>query len=555
MNKKVIEIAILVVLGMLMVFIMVATNGKGIRAENYTDLKENWTISVNEKLYYTDDIAEQDFAITNKGDKLVLETIIPEHNILMPQLQFFFIHSVVDIYLDEECIYTYGHELYEQGKVLGYGYHYILLPDENIGKKLRVELMVTEDEAFTSIDLPKIYNASTVISDYLHENRIPLLLSCFLMIFGLGAAVVSAVGIWAQKAFLKPLCVGLFSFCVGVWSFANYNLLFVFTDNLLMKVYLEYGALYLAPLWILIYFRNEGLYQGTKIQKIGYFVLEIAQFCFTMFAFVGQISGKIHFPAVLGIQHVLILLFILYLLNIFLVEFVHKNYENIILLLGLAIMIFFAMFDLIRFYLEKYIPSMGRGEYRGFLCVGAVLFVMAMMINYANEISEALYQSAEQAALQRLAYIDALTGLSNRRDCEEKLDELDEKKTNYGIIEFDLNNLKKVNDELGHEEGDRFIKAFSMILHMVFSEVGLVSRIGGDEFTVIIDDVTQIDLDSLFVKLKELLQKINTSNQNWNMSTAYGICTYSKDKIYPSRQALKLADERMYANKIEMKKG
>lgn len=555
MNKKrkLIEVAILVILGIVMGLTMVVTGGDGAKSENYMDLRGNWTITINGQSHQTDDIEKDNFPVLNKGDRLTMETVIPEHEIAVPELRFFFIHSVVDVYLDEECIYSFGHDLYEQGKMVGYGYHQVLLPDDNIGKTLRVELLVTENDAFTMIDMPQIYNSQVAVRDYVYENRMPLILSCFLMIFGIGVAVLSAVGIFAQREFFQPLCVGLFSFGIGLWSFSNYNLTFLFTDNPLMKVYLEYGALYVAPLFVLLYFWDEEKQRGNKYQRICFWILGILQGGFILIAMGGQILGWLHFPEVLRIQHILLVAMVGYLLSVFVSDLVHKRYDNIILMLGAAIMIVFALFDLLRFYLEKYNPAMTRGEYRGYICIGTMLFVIAMMINYVNEISDVLYHSVEEATLQRMAYTDTLTGLSNRRACEERMDELDEKKSDYAVIEFDLNCLKKVNDTFGHEEGDRFLTAFSAVLRDVFAEDGLVSRIGGDEFVVLIEDAKKADLQERFRELQEQLTRANSQSQKWKLSTAYGVCTYAEDKVYPSRKALKVADERMYLHKAEMK--
>lgn len=556
MKKKIIliEIAMLVLFGIVMVFTMVVTGGAGAKSENYMDLRENWTITINGHAHQTDDIEKYNFPVLNKGDCLTMETVIPEHEIAVPQLRLFFVHSVVDVYLDGECIYSYGHESFDQGKLVGYGYHHVLLPEDNIGKTLRIELLVTENDAFTTVELPQIYNSQVAVRDYLYENRIPLILCCFLIIFGIGVAVVSTVGILAQREFFQLLCAGLFSLFIGLWSFANYNLIFLFTDNLPMKAYIEYGALYIAPLFVLLYFRDGIKLHGKKYQKICFYALEILQGGFIVVALVGQILGWLHFPEILRIQHILLVGISGYLLVVFVSDLVHKRYDNMILMLGVIIMIVFGMFDLFRFYLEKYNSAMTRGEYRGYICIGAMLFVISMMINYINEISDALYHSAEESTLQRMAYTDMLTGLFNRRAFEEKMDELDEKKSNYAVIVFDLNYLKKVNDTMGHEEGDRLLKSFSTVLHDVFADAGMVCRIGGDEFVVLIAETAEADLKERFHIMKEQISLVNEESQKWKLSTAYGVCTYAEDKVYPSRKAFKVADERMYLHKAEMKK-
>jgi len=59
----------------------------------------------------------------------------------------------------------------------------------------------------------------------------------------------------------------------------------------------------------------------------------------------------------------------------------------------------------------------------------------------------------------------------------------------FGILTFDLNNLKQTNDSLGHEYGDKLIITFANLLAQTFSDYGTVGRTGGDEFVVLLPDV------------------------------------------------------------------
>jgi diguanylate cyclase (GGDEF)-like protein len=78
------------------------------------------------------------------------------------------------------------------------------------------------------------------------------------------------------------------------------------------------------------------------------------------------------------------------------------------------------------------------------------------------------------------------------------MDEIDRDKKNYAVVVFDLNGLKKVNDTLGHEEGDCYIKEFGQVLKKTFQDYGFVGRTGGDEFQVL------IQLQNQFIHIKIL---------------------------------------------------
>lgn len=92
---------------------------------------------------------------------------------------------------------------------------------------------------------------------------------------------------------------------------------------------------------------------------------------------------------------------------------------------------------------------------------------------------------AWERSLEEEAYRDYQTGLLNRRGLSAAVGTLKEEDTPLAVFLFDLDNLKLVNDHLGHGEGDRLIEAFSTLLHSHTRESDILSRYGGDEFVVV----------------------------------------------------------------------
>jgi diguanylate cyclase (GGDEF)-like protein len=215
-------------------------------------------------------------------------------------------------------------------------------------------------------------------------------------------------------------------------------------------------------------------------------------------------------------------------------------------------MIATGLWDMIRFNIQKYVPFFKESHYVSKICLGALVFVLAQLVDFCIEISKALYQTAQNEALEKMAYTDALTGIYNRRKCEEEWDKLDAGR-NYGILAFDLNNLKKMNDTNGHEMGDLLIKTFAEVLQTVFGENGVVGRMGGDEFMVIFPDMSKIELDRLLKKFEKQIEKVNEQTKNLNMSAAYGYCGQAENPGCDAREIYRMADARMYEKKIAMK--
>ncbi|GAB6044808.1 GGDEF domain-containing protein [Caminibacter profundus] len=143
---------------------------------------------------------------------------------------------------------------------------------------------------------------------------------------------------------------------------------------------------------------------------------------------------------------------------------------------------------------------------------------------------------------------DKLTGLYNREFLFEALNKLSEKTKRTGskfvLIFFDLNNFKNINDNYGHEEGDRVLKKVANILKQSFRKYDIVVRYGGDEFIVIIELDKNINIEKTLKKLEE---KIENSFAKYNISIAYGIA--NSDESDNIEKLIEIADMRMYQDK------
>jgi len=152
--------------------------------------------------------------------------------------------------------------------------------------------------------------------------------------------------------------------------------------------------------------------------------------------------------------------------------------------------------------------------------------------------------------LSAAAYLDKLTGIPGRRSCEEALwFPVDMKASSYCVIMMDLNNLKKVNDELGHSTGDKLIKAFAEILYKFNNKKVFVGRYGGDEFLCIVRDYSEEMVQRLLEDIKKRVEEFNRAESKFQIQYASGY-EYMGDSL---PEMLEKADEKMYENKRRMK--
>lgn len=155
---------------------------------------------------------------------------------------------------------------------------------------------------------------------------------------------------------------------------------------------------------------------------------------------------------------------------------------------------------------------------------------------------------------KQLARTDALTGAFNKYSFKELEKKINRKIKNNSIDEFsvvicDINNLKFINDTLGHTAGDKYINNALKLIKKIFKN-NTIYRIGGDEFSFILTDNDYYVRDYLYEKF--IIE--NNKNKEANKVTlAIGIADYYKNSDSSLNDVFKRADEKMYEFKKEFK--
>lgn len=164
-------------------------------------------------------------------------------------------------------------------------------------------------------------------------------------------------------------------------------------------------------------------------------------------------------------------------------------------------------------------------------------------------------QSQELGDARRKIYTDPMTGVGSKQAYLEKVDALDAqiregKAEAFCVIVFDVNNLKRINDTLGHDIGDVYIYNASMLI-CEFFEGSPVYRIGGDEFTVILQgDAYQ----SRKAKLAMFDAQIDSNLRTDKVAVASGMSAYQRNADTRYLTVFERADQQMYQRKRKLKK-
>jgi len=153
-----------------------------------------------------------------------------------------------------------------------------------------------------------------------------------------------------------------------------------------------------------------------------------------------------------------------------------------------------------------------------------------------------------QERIEYLSYHDQLTGLYNRHFFEEELKRLDvERNLHLTLAMVDVNGLKLTNDAFGHEVGDQLLKNVATVLKRECRTDDIISRIGGDEFVILLPKTGKIDAESI---INRIYQSIEVESMD-RIVVSVSIGWETKEKMDMSiKEVFSKAENHMYHRKI-----
>lgn len=188
-----------------------------------------------------------------------------------------------------------------------------------------------------------------------------------------------------------------------------------------------------------------------------------------------------------------------------------------------------------------------------------------MKLEMANQslMKEILDRKTAEERIRYLGYYDELTDLPNRRYLNEYINNLinsfknTEKK--FAVMYLDLDNFKLVNDEFGHQNGDFLLKHFSSSISKSIKEKYILARIGGDEFLILVTDLSEKDYeDTINMLSSEIIDTLKEpfliENKENFITVSMGAACYPEDGL-DGQTLINNADTAMYEAKRSGKKG
>lgn len=179
------------------------------------------------------------------------------------------------------------------------------------------------------------------------------------------------------------------------------------------------------------------------------------------------------------------------------------------------------------------------------------------LLNTAFE-NMAIHLHEREKELRFSANRDSLTGLRNTTSYKRWVEEFDKeianKTANFGVVVFDLNQLKETNDTYGHDAGDKLIATAAKVISDIFKR-SPVFRIGGDEFLAVLQHRDLKDCEKLFAQLDLECAKARIEEKvEIPISIARGFAVFDLEKDLRFNDVFRRADNAMYENKRKIKK-
>lgn len=181
--------------------------------------------------------------------------------------------------------------------------------------------------------------------------------------------------------------------------------------------------------------------------------------------------------------------------------------------------------------------------------------ILGLVLIIGTELVKAVRFAAQNRILQKKVYLDEATGLPNKNKCEEILNAPDPIPADelVAMCVFDLNNLRTINNNLGHDKGDEYIRSFAIQLREAVSEEFFAGRDGGDEFIAVLKGLDHNGVRECLQNIRDHAAEYSRKNPEMPISYAAGYALSSDFDGCTMRDLFRFADKNMYIDKNRAK--
>lgn len=470
-----------------------------------------------------------------------------EPDMVLKDFVFFTLHSKVNIYLNNTLVFSFSENPdCRYGKTPGANWNYVSLYTEDIGKTLTVDVIpVYEDLASSHV---KFYSGSrlSIFEAELKNNLLPILLSLIALVVGMIFIFFTIINRYRTYIGTSLLWLGVFSALIGCWKFTDMDVSALLFPTSTARTYTSYYTLMLCVLPFMFFLKdmftdkkNILWYIPCYISILSTFIMLILQVL--RISDIRENLWMVHISMFSVIPSIAIMIFR---------QARSSGWSSRFTGVVLGIMMCFVgmgLDTLVYYHYSGKITSI-------FSILGFLIFVLIFGIQSYKEALSLIEKGTYAKKYEELAYHDQLTNLYNRTAYAEITQKEGFIPEECSVVMFDINNLKDCNDNLGHEKGDELILNSSVLINNTFGQYGKAYRIGGDEFCVLLEHISDEKCLELINKLKADVDKFNNIHpDSFPIHIASGYAGFDAEEDYDISDTLRRADRMMYINKQQIK--
>ena len=183
-----------------------------------------------------------------------------------------------------------------------------------------------------------------------------------------------------------------------------------------------------------------------------------------------------------------------------------------------------------------------------------LITISFILVSILFSVISVLYLSGNKK-IKIMATYDPMTGCLNRATGMQMLENLMQQKTDIVLCFIDINGLKEINDELGHEQGDALILNSVKIIKENIRENDLLIRLGGDEFLICFVNACIDKAETTWLRVLDKIETANSGDKPYIISLSHGIAEIKKSDRIMLDEAIREADIKMYEEKRSIKSG
>ena len=461
--------------------------------DSYGYQEDHWVLSLDGQVL-EDQLTTPHFRKLESGKTYAMSTVLTYDGSLVrnPSGFFFVDHMYCAVRLGDEYLFRYTPEEYpkqDRSKSPGNVYADFYLPHDCMGQELTIEFIPALDHGI-DYQLPNPYfgDYSTTLVELFEKDLSQNIVAILAGFLGILAMIYSTLAL-PRKQYREGIYIGIFATLFAIYNLTESDFDFYVISNPYYTYLIDYTCFTLTPLFLLAFLRERLEPRQQPLALIGVLV--------GVLLFVSEMT--LHFTGIMDMREFLPVLHITYGLSFFLffgmILTMKQNNRKKALVLQMVPILIGIILDGANYYLHWNLPTSDST----FTAFGVIFFLVGELFHVWQYSLEVYTESIRSKEFRNMAFIDALTGIGNRRAFEAEKTSVTEARRDYQfmtIASVDLNDLKNANNTMGHAAGDFLIRSCANVLSDLAQDYGCAYRIGGDEFIVLLYDINQLEFEA-----------------------------------------------------------